>query len=54
MLQSIADGAVVDLATVRDRMAALLALTAKEMADPLPSGRGTRFQNRVAWAKAYL
>jgi hypothetical protein len=54
MLQSIADGAVVDLATVRDRMAALLALTAEEMADPLPSGRGTRFQNRVAWAKAYL
>jgi restriction system protein len=54
VLQCTAAGDVVDLATVRERVASALALSKADLGDLLPSGRGTRFQNRVAWAKAYL
>lgn len=37
-----------------DRLADQLALTPDERAELLPSGKQTRFANRVNWAKAYL
>jgi restriction system protein len=37
-----------------DKLADQLALTPEERAELLPSGKQTRFANRVNWAKAYL
>lgn len=37
-----------------DKLADQLALTREERAELLPSGKQTRFANRVNWAKAYL
>ncbi|WP_374660488.1 restriction endonuclease [Inhella sp.] len=37
-----------------DKLADHLALTPEERAELLPSGKQTRFANRVNWAKAYL
>lgn len=37
-----------------DKLAEQLALTPEERAQLLPSGKQTRFANRVNWAKAYL
>ena len=37
-----------------DKLADQLALTPEECAELLPSGKQTRFANRVNWAKAYL
>ncbi len=38
----------------RQGLAAKLALSSADLADLLPSGRQTKFTNRVAWAKVYL
>lgn len=48
------DGAEYSLAQVRDAIAIEFRLTVKDRAELLPSGRQRRFDNRVAWAKAYL
>ena len=37
-----------------EQLAKTMGLTADERAQLLPSGRQTRFANRVNWAKAYL
>ena len=37
-----------------ERLAGQLGLTSEERAEMLPSGKQTRFANRVNWAKAYL
>jgi restriction system protein len=42
------------ISDVVERLADELALTAEERAELLPSGKQTRFANRVNWAKAYL
>jgi restriction system protein len=36
------------------RMAEHFGLTPQDIAQPMPSGKGTLFRNRVAWAKQYL
>lgn len=54
MLRLAGDGKVHSLAEARSRLAAEFKLTAAEEEELLPSGRQTRFANRVAWAKAYL
>jgi restriction system protein len=48
------DRAVHSLADVREQLANGFQLTEIERNELLPSGRQTRFANRVAWAKVYL
>jgi restriction system protein len=54
MLRLAGDGKTHSLAEARTRLAAEFKLTQAEQDELLPSGRQTRFANRVAWAKAYL
>jgi restriction system protein len=54
LLQIARDGAVRSLADVREQLAVGFHLTEAERNELLPSGRQTRFANRVAWAKVYL
>lgn len=54
LLEIAADGAVRSLVEVRERLAKHFGLTEAERAELLPSGRQSRFANRVAWAKVYL
>src|SRR5262245_4315925 len=42
------------LSEARHQIAAELQLTQAEQEELLPSGRQSRFNNRVAWAKVYL
>jgi restriction system protein len=54
LLQLAADGQVRTLASARKELARHFKLTPAEEEEPLPSGRQSRFTNRVAWAKMYL
>jgi restriction system protein len=54
MLQLAADGKEHALADARAALASGFALTQAEQDELLPSGRQSRFANRVAWAKVYL
>ncbi len=54
LLRLAADGRERPLAEVRDLLAAEFGLGAAERDELLPSGRQSRFGNRVAWAKVYL
>jgi restriction system protein len=54
MLRIAGDGAVRSLAEAREQLADHFELTEAEREELLPSGRQTRFANRVAWAKVYL
>ncbi len=54
LLQLANDGQVRALAAVRKQLAQHFALTVAEEEELLPSGRQSRFANRVAWAKVYL
>src|SRR6185503_8067028 len=54
ILELAADGKEHSLAEARESLALQFKLTAVERAEPLPSGRQRRFDNRVAWAKVYL
>ena len=54
LLQIAGDGQEHALAAVRDTIAAKLKLTPSDLAELLPSGRQSKFVNRVAWAKVYL
>jgi restriction system protein len=54
MLRIAGDGKEHSLAEVRGRLAAEFGLSQAEQEELLPSGRQSRFHNRVAWAKVYL
>jgi restriction system protein len=54
LLRLAADGRTRSLAEVRDALAREFRLSPAERDELLPSGRQTRFANRVAWAKVYL
>lgn len=54
MLHIAGDGKEHSLAEARPRLAADFQLTQAEQEELLPSGRQSRFGNRVAWAKVYL
>lgn len=48
------DGAEHSLIAAREYLAKELSLTRDDLEEVLPSGKQTRFVNRVAWAKVYL
>jgi restriction system protein len=54
MLRLAGDGREHALSEARVRLASEFKLTDAEQEELLPSGRQTRFANRVAWAKVYL
>lgn len=54
LLQVAADGIEHSLAEARDKLAAQFKLTNEDLAELLPSGKSSKFSNRVAWAKTYL
>jgi restriction system protein len=54
MLRVAGDGKEHSLAEARTRIASDFNLTEAEQEELLPSGRQSRFANRVAWAKVYL
>lgn len=54
LLQLAADREVRSLAAARKQLGRHFNLTAAEEEELLPSGRQSRFANRVAWAKVYL
>jgi restriction system protein len=53
-LQYTADGKVHSTQDVAGYLATHFKLTPEEIAEGLPSGRQTKFHNRVAWAKSFL
>lgn len=54
LLQLAADGRVHTLRSAGDAIADTLNLTESQRGDLLPSGRRTRFADRLTWAKTYL
>jgi restriction system protein len=54
LLRIAADDQEHRLADARDVLAGTLNLSAVDREEPLPSGRQSKFANRVAWAKVYL
>jgi restriction system protein len=48
------DGRERSLAEARETLAKEFKISAVEQDEPLPSGRQSKFANRVAWAKSYL
>jgi restriction system protein len=54
VLEVAGDGNVHSLGEARERLTEHFRLTEQELNERLPSGRQRRFNNRVAWAKAYL
>lgn len=53
-MRSVADGKEHDVAELTDALASLLGLTEGERNELLPSGRQSKFDNRVGWARTYL
>jgi restriction system protein len=49
-----ADGLAHPSAEVRDRVAEVMGVTDEDRQVPLPSGRSTRYANRVAWAVTHM
>lgn len=54
VLELASDGQEHSLEEARDTLAARFALSEADQAERLPTGKQTRFSNRVAWAKSYL
>jgi len=54
LLHHVQDGNEHRLADTRLPLAEQFALTSQEQSELLPSGRQSRFNNRIAWAKVYL
>jgi restriction system protein len=54
LLRVAADGEEHSLAEARTALSAEFKLTDAEQEELLPSGRQTKFSNRVAWAKSYM
>lgn len=53
-LRTIEDGELHTAKEVRERLALRMRLSEKDRAEMLPSGRQSKFDNRVSWARAYL
>lgn len=53
-LQYTADGQIHSTQDVAEHLATHFKLTPADLAEGLPSGRQTKFYNRVAWAKSFL
>ena len=53
-LEYTSDGQVRSTQDVAAKLAQHFELTPEEIAEVLPSGRQTKFHNRVAWAKSFL
>lgn len=54
LLKVAADGRLHSLSEARETLAAAFKLTQAERDELLPSGKQSKFSNRVAWAKSYL
>ena len=54
LLDLSADGQEHSLKEARDIIAKVLGLLPNDLAELLPSGIQTKFENRIAWAKSYL
>ena len=54
LLELAADGQEHSIAEARESIARTMALSAEDLAERLPSGTQTKFDNRVAWAKSYF
>lgn len=54
LLAALGDGATRRLADLHDTLTERLNVSPHDVKELLPSGRQTRFRNRVAWAKVYL
>lgn len=54
LLQALSDGETHHIRALREHLARKLNLDATALADKLPSGRQSTFNNRVGWAKTYL
>jgi restriction system protein len=54
LLRFASDGSEHSLSEARASLASALDLSQADLAEPLPSGRASKFSNRVAWAKGYL
>ena len=54
VLRHLGDGAVHSLNELTELLAVEFKLTEEEMREALPSGRQTKFRNRVGWARTYL
>jgi len=54
LLDIAADGKEHSMRETREKIAVDFNLTQDELAEPLPSGTQTKFDNRVAWAKSYF
>ena len=54
LLRIARDGQEHSLAEARDVLAAEFKLSDIDREEPLPSGRQSKFSNRIAWAKSYL
>lgn len=54
MLKLSSDGAVWSLADARGRLAEVFGLSTEDQEELLPSGKQSRYANRIAWAKVYL
>jgi restriction system protein len=54
LLRISADGQEHSLAEARDALASEFRLSGSDLEELLPSGRQSKFSNRVAWAKSYL
>jgi restriction system protein len=54
LLRIAADGREHSLGEARDVLGSEFRLSDADREEPLPSGRQTKFSNRVAWAKSYL
>lgn len=53
-LHAIEDGEMHSAKEVREQLAFAMNISASDRAELLPSGKQTTFDNRVAWARAYL
>ena len=54
LLEFASDGREHSIAEAREALAEAMNLSQDDLSEVLPSGRQTRFDNRVAWAKSYL
>jgi len=54
LLEVAADGEAHSLKEAREKIAADFKLSEEDLAELLPSGTQTKFDNRVAWAKSYF
>ncbi|HEV8306389.1 MAG TPA: winged helix-turn-helix domain-containing protein [Methylomirabilota bacterium] len=54
VLEALSDGRVHSSSDLYEDAAGRLKLTIEDRKELLPSGRQSRFENRVAWARKYL